>query len=408
MLIQSAIFFAILVTCVLLRTAYASYVWRDEGLFILVALAGVACRIAVGIINHYVGPLPGAEIDAAFYDGQARVVAQTVHLGGEYVLAIGRVGYSSILAAGYIVGGDHYLVPTLINIVFFTEFLLLVYALARRFCSVNGARVVVALTALYPTGLIYTSVPLREAPLMWGLVLYISGLVGVYERRYSLANWRIVLGMGFTVWLHDGFALALVLVPIAFWFRYGELPAWKRALALSSAVILIGGVFFKFAGFFQKLPSNPALLLQPEFLAAIRQRKTSYGISYGVFTPTWGGILGAIPVVLFGFIAAPFPFWLKGFADLPKAVEGIMSLVLTIWAVAAAARPAPKPVAQRRRFLLAMFMFLVMVFAIGSGNSGIAARHRAKFIWIPALLIFSAGRQEQLAGVATAGRPAGH
>jgi len=371
---------------VLVRIVYTG-ARRNDHVLIAVLFVSALLRVFVGVVNREFGPLPGAEVDAVVYDQYAQYVAHVFRADGRFVFLTGRMGYSSLLGVFYILGGYHYLIPTLVNVAYTTEFLILVYGLGRFWGDVAVARATVTLSAFYPTSVIYTSVALREAPLLWGLALYIMGLVNYYEGRARLVNWRVILGLAQMVWLHDGFALALLLIPVASWFRHGRRPVWLRGAVILGAMVVVGVAFWQAAALFQKLPSNPLELMDPQFLVQIRERKTSYGVGYGEIEPTWWGIVKAVPLLVFAFIAAPFPAWVHGAGVLPKVIEGIYSLGLSVWASLATWRLRQSPDGKRAALLFWMFVFLVGIFAMGTGNTGIAARHRAKFVWMPMLLI---------------------
>lgn len=371
---------------VLVRILMATHRGRDHVLFAVLLLAALT-RVLIGILNNQVGPLPGAEVDAITYGEYARHIAQVFRAEGYFEFLVGRMGYSSLLAGFYVLGGYHYLIPTFVNLACFIEFLLLVYALAVRIGDRSVGRAVVILTAFYPTGLIYTSVALREAPLMFGLALYVTGLIDYYERKQPLANWKLLVGFVVMVWLHDGFALALGAVPFVAWFRYEDRPAWLRTAVILAAMGLVAVVFWQAGVLFRKLPSNPLTLADPAFLAALHEHKTSYGITYGHVQPTWTGVISSVPVLLYGFVASPFPVWAQGIGDLPKLAEGLYSLVLTMWALAATWGGRKDRRSTERLVLMAIFLVLLASFAMGTANTGIAARHRAKFIWLPITMI---------------------
>jgi hypothetical protein len=372
---------------VVLRLIHQSRTQGDPVLGFILIVAAIS-RAGVGLVNHYLGPLPGAKIDAIWFDETARTLALVPSGPSNFVIELGRAGYSSILAVFYMIGGYHFFLPTLVNTIFIIEFLILVYRIGQNLGGPQVARVTAFCAALYPTSLVYTAVPLREAPLLWALALYVHTLIQYYDGERRLINLRLFASLGFLVWLHDGFALAIFLIPIALWFKNNHLSVGRRALFLGAgaAVILVA-----FAGAltyfdFRKMPADPAKLLDPEWLARMREVKSAYGVGYGAFEPTWGGIVKSAPLLLFAFVASPFPIWWQSMGELPKLAEGVLSLVLTVAACITAYQASAHVNFTKRKFILAMFLYLVFVFAMGTGNTGIAARHRAKFIWMPILL----------------------
>lgn len=370
---------------------------HDDGILATIIAFGILTRLLVAVLNEYYGPLPGAQVDAVYYDAAARSIAGEFAATGHFTIYTGRFGYSSMLAALYIVGGDGFLLPATLNLVFVTEFLLLVHWLGVTLGSKDAGRAGVLFAALYPTSILYTAVPLREAWLLWAFALFVTGLVRYYEDMGHLLGPRTVLGFAALILVHDGFAPVLFLIAAAAWLKHDETPIWKRGLVLAAAALLMGVVFWNLSGMFRKLPDDPRLLLDPAFLAEIRAWKTSYGVGYGAVEPTWTGIAKAIPLLVFAFLAAPFPAWIRSAADIPKAVEGLVALGVSVAGVLAVLSARDVEFRRRTKLLLVVFGFIVLLFAVGTGNTGLAARHRAKFIWIPGLLValrlFHAGKE---------------
>ena len=364
-----------------------------RGDLLLAALLGSAlvARLLVGAINSTYGPLPGAEVDAVYYETLAQSITEEFHRTGSLALEVGREGYSSLLAIFFIIGGYHQMIAPLVNALFFIEFCFIVYGLVERWSSRRTARLLVAFSCFYPTVLLYTSVPLREAQLLWGLALFVSGVAAYYEGDSLPVNWRVLLGFGWLVWLHDGFAVVLFLIPITMWFKYNHRSVALRLIVggIMGALVLFG--FLQLDFLFRKLPEDPSKLLDAEFFADLRMRKTSYGVAYGEISPTWGSLLKQLPVMVFAFLAAPFPLWARSPMDLAKMAEGILYLSTSVAALASIAWIRSRPRRRRAAMVLAWFGFLVVVFALGTGNTGIAARHRAKFVWMPALVLSIAG-----------------
>ena len=376
---------------VVLRLVHLSRSKADPVLgFILVGAA--ISRAGIGLVNYYLGPLPGARIDAIWFDETARTLALVPSGPSSFVIELGRAGYSSILAVFYMIGGYHFFLPTMINLIFTIEFLILVYRIGLNLGGYPVARITALCAALYPTSMVYTSVPLREAPLLWGLALYVHTLLQYYDGQRRLLSARLLFSLAFLVWLHDGFALAIFLIPIALWFKNSHLSVGRRALFLGAGAAVILAAFAGALTFFEfrKMPADPAMLLDPEWLARMREVKSAYGVGYGAFEPTWRGILTSAPLLLFAFVASPFPIWWESMSELPKLFEGLLSLFLTLTACVTVYYASGDVTYGKRKFLLSMFLFLVFVFAMGTGNTGIAARHRAKFIWMPILLTAAA------------------
>ena len=128
---ESFVLLASLALYIYVRAAWSARAHGDEWLFAIIA-AAAALRVAVGIINQEMGPLPGAEIDAVAYSSYGREIAAAARAGEGFTFEFGRFGYASMLAVFHLLGGDSYLIPTFVNAVFFVEFLLIVYGLATE------------------------------------------------------------------------------------------------------------------------------------------------------------------------------------------------------------------------------------------------------------------------------------
>ena len=154
---------------------------RDDPVLGLILVGVALSRVSIGLVNHYLGPLPGAQIDAIMFEDTARSMAATPTGTIDFVVEAGKYGYSSLLAAFYLLGGYHFFTPTLVNLVFTLEFVIIVYSIGRDWGGPLVGRVASACAAFYPTSMIYTSVPLREAPLLWAFALYVRALLDYFD-----------------------------------------------------------------------------------------------------------------------------------------------------------------------------------------------------------------------------------
>jgi hypothetical protein len=356
----------------------------------VILLVAALTRAVVGAINVYWGPLPGAEIDAVLYDGLATSYADQLVTTGHPVIQFGRFGYSTLLSFFYAIDGRNIAIPTLVNIYFVVFWLVCVYRLIREVTDKGRALQATALAAIYPTCMLYTAVPLREAPLMTGLGLTILTLVRWWTHRGSLFTWQMLLGIVLLVWLHSGFIFLPVFFGMLFWYRQvkGQYPtvAALRTTAVGILGLGAGIMFLKLGGLLPKLPADPLDIFSLQFLANFRSYKASYGTGYLGFVPSsWLGMIAFVPLATIAFLFSPTPLDLiqgGGFSDLVKFADSALFFVMVILSVRGWRRttdPARRDIAG---LLLLLFLFLAFVFAMGTANMGIAIRHRAKFAWI--------------------------
>jgi 4-amino-4-deoxy-L-arabinose transferase-like glycosyltransferase len=173
--------------------------------------------------------------DAYRYDFTARALADGlgyVHLDG-YPTAFWPPGYSLLVAALYVVFGQHILAAQMLNVVLGTATVGLVYLLGRRLAGHTTALVAAAIVACWPSLIFFTGVTLSE------IVFTFFALLGVWLVTSRMAQGRhlaLLLASGFVFGfaaLIRGQALLLPLVVAPYWLCSGvRWPAIGRSLAL--------------------------------------------------------------------------------------------------------------------------------------------------------------------------------
>ena len=372
---------------------------RDQWLVWVACLAALA-RLLVAALNAYVGPLPGAEVDAVDYESFAYEVARTYEQKGQFVLASGRWGYGSLVGTLYILGGRSLAFPTLLNLVFALHFFTLIYRTAALLGSRRSARMAVLAAAFYPTSLFYGSVPLREQLLMWGLALFLYGVVNYVLDRDRIVNWRIAIGWVFSTWLNSGFVFIGFLLPFVWWLkasdsrRYFTTPGRLVFRAVGAFVLLsiLTSAFFIFGGILDKVPERPTDLMDLDALSAMRARKASYGTGYLGYVPgSWGGFVLSLPLMILSFLFSPTPYEvILGSGSLVEGVKMLDSLsflAMGLLSWQSIRNGIRTPRSKLCWVLVALLGLLVVVFSVGTANVGIAIRHRAKFAWLFLMVI---------------------
>lgn len=372
---------------------------RDR-ILVAILVATALSRVLVGFLNRAIGPFPGAEVDAVDYENRAYEIASLYHQTGHYSWDPGRFGYSSIIALAYVIGGRNFLIPTLVNLIFLLYFLGLVYSIALLLGTPQRARIATLASAFFPMSILYTSVPLREAPLMWGLALFFYGVVLFFLRKARLFNGRVLLSLSFTTWLHTGFIFLGFLLPFFWWLRGWHEGVYQRhrekvflhALGAVLVVLLLFGAFLKFGRNLPKFPKDPSQLFNLAHLAQMRQYKASYGTGYMGYVPkTWLGVVLCLPLWEARFLFSPTP--LDVIRSGRPAFEGLKMMdsvlffimILLAWKSLRAAWQSGQ--SQWCWVILMVLGMLLFTFAVGTANMGIAIRHRSKFAWIFLLMI---------------------
>lgn len=365
-----------------------------------ILIATALSRILMGSLNRAIGPFPGAEVDAVDYENRAYDIASLYFQTGHYSWDPGRFGYSSIIALAYVIGKRHFLLPTLANLIFLLHFLILVYSIALLLGTPERARIVTLASAFFPMSVLYTSVPLREAPLMWGLALFFQGIILFFLQAAPLFSGRILLSLCFMTWLHTGFIFLGLLLPFFWWLKGWHAGIYRRhkekiflhAAGAIVALLVLMAAFLNFGRNLPKFPKDPVQLFSLAQLAQMREYKSSYGTGYmGNVPKTWGGILLYIPLWELRFLFSPTP--MDVIRSGRPAFEAIkmwdsllfLGMMILAWRSLREARKLGK--SQWLWVILPFLALLLFTFSVGTANMGIAIRHRSKFAWIFLLII---------------------
>jgi hypothetical protein len=374
------------------------YLKTRDGVLVLILLLTALLRLIVGSVNIEWGPLPGAEVDAVHYESLATEIAERYSVTGDFSIRAGRDGYASLLAVPYAVGGHNALLPTLVNLIFSLHFVVLVYGACRLLGNRRAARLAAFGAAAYPTLVVYTAVPMREAILVWCLALWLYGTIEYTQRNATLINWRVLVGSALATFLHAGFFALAALLPFVSLIRNRRASSRKHSLLEPSArafgaallTILMVLTFMQLAPLLEKAPDDGAEVASVEYINDQRERKSSYGTGYVESVPEGPRFLLAVPALVVHFLLSPTPIdalRIGSPAEAFKALDSTMFLVMLVAGAVAMRRAFRRGSAGAALLIGGTLAALILLFALGTANVGIAIRHRAKFSWLFLMII---------------------
>jgi 4-amino-4-deoxy-L-arabinose transferase-like glycosyltransferase len=203
----------------------------------LVVGLAFALRLAWVLVTQW-HPLP--DDDAFRYDFTARALANGqgyIHLTGTPT-AFWPPGYPVLLATAYVLFGQHVIVAQLLNVLFATGTVWLVYLIGRRLFGHAPALLGAGIVACFPSLIFLTGVTLSETAFTFLalLAIYLVIMHGQQEAlrldtRASRGHLLLLLSAGLVLGLAAltrGQALLLPLVLIPFWLRAGS--GWMRVV----------------------------------------------------------------------------------------------------------------------------------------------------------------------------------
>jgi hypothetical protein len=389
-------FISLIFICVFIAI-FAFMKTRDSVLVCILILAALL-RLGVGLLNIEWGPLPGAEVDAVHYESLATDIAKKYSSTGDFSIRTGRDGYASLLAVPYAVGGHNAVLPTLLNLIFSLHFVAVVYQACRLLGTRRAARLAALGAAAYPTLVVYTAVPMREAILVWCLALWVYGTIAFIQRKASLLNWRVVVGSAVATFLHAGFFVLAALLPFVWLIRAGRGAGGNHRLGESAArvfgvallTIIMVLTFLRLAPLLEKVPDQASDVTSVDYINELRERKSSYGTGYVDSVPTGPGFFLAVPALVFNFLLSPTPLDALRTGSLTEAFKALDSILFLIMlgAGAISVRRALRGGDSRAALLVGgSLVVFFLLFAVGTANVGIAIRHRAKFSWMLLMII---------------------
>ena len=398
---------AVLLTAVLgltiLFLAFSPRTGRLVPVFPLLVLLAVVVRLVVGAANLSYGPFPGAETDAVTFEEFGARLADAWGQG-RFRLFNWSFNFVNVVAVLYLVAGRVPLLITLLNALLVVLTMVNVVAILRAL-EIPQRRfwLPLAFIAVYPAGVLYSAVPLREAIIVLGLSIYLRGLL---EAPVG-AEWRRVrtwVGILLTFIFHTGM---IVLVPLTFLMPVLRAAAvrdqlrarrtWPRiagALVLLVACVMLANNYLYLA----RIPKVSRVFaaqggFQAEALQLVQAGKVRGEGSYELHFPNTGMPVAdavlVMPEAAGRLLFSPLP-WEAGFSfgELFKLLDVLIQLVLVVLLVATL-RQRSSP--SELRVPLAVVVVLALVFGFGTGNDGVAIRHRAKFTWAMAVVAAGAG-----------------
>lgn len=341
-----------------------------------VALALVAHLLA-GFLGHKFNFAP----DTRYYDRISLELANNWRLGYPYErLPFGKEGFIYMLAALYRVFGHYLIAGVVVNCVFASATLPVVYDTTRRLFGNDAARYVAPLMML-PAFLLWTSMLLRES----AIILLIAVAVNTAVRlSFSFGAGRFLLMAASLTILFTFRAnvalilLASILPALALSRREIVAGLGTGITAVALVLVLVVGAGIGYSGY--KLTSG-ASLEQLEGNRRSLSVTAESGFSEGADVSTPKGALTYLPVGLINFMLGPFPWQMTNLGQLLALPDVLLWLGL----MPALRRGTIEGVRKTRRKSLVLLMpaaLVAVMLSLVIGNFGTAVRERIQVVVI--------------------------
>jgi hypothetical protein len=298
-------------------------------------------------------------------------------------------GYFYIVALLFYVFGRWSFLPGVCNAIVGAAVVWLVYDTAKRLTGESPVALLAArLVAFFPSLILWSAVGIRDVWVLFFIVLAIRETAVLHEKFSTTALVRGLLALLALTQFRSYLLFALALpILISFLIRGGRHFVRNTTLAM---LLALGVVYADTAAGFRVIGGR--LSIEQQLQALQDMRRWSASSAESGFAPdadisTPAGALAFLPVGLFYFVFAPFPWMLGSIRQIVAAPE----MLYWYWLLPSTIRGVRAMLRHRARqslFLLLTLISLSIGYAIGQGNIGTMFRHRAQVL--PIFLLFAA------------------
>lgn len=351
----------------------------------IIIMAAFIIRASLALINVYVSPLPDSQADAASFERWGWIWAQNLKEGVPVNLHINKL-YPYIIAVIYFFTGRSPLLIHSLNVLLGTLIVYNVYRIGCKIFDHNAARIAAVITCFYPTLILYSAITLREVEVVYPLTLFMWWFVNWFEKNKTSDLIKSVIAIMVSGIFHAAM-LSLLVVPlgVALWRIIRSFLKIKMVTLTKlfiTSITCLGAVIF-----LNKNMGNPyghTLDFIHVFRSNAARGRTAY--LSGLELTSFVDLFKYMPSMVVNFLYGPF-FWNAYTSkDILGVLDGLLLLSLTIFSIAGL-----KKISRDKNFghvavLVGVLGVGILVFSLGTSNYGTAVRHRAKFVWLLAIL----------------------
>lgn len=351
--------------------ALSQYVHRPETVVFLT----LAVRFPAVVLTTLAGVNPSGQHDAVRFERQASGIAQDILNGSFELSELLSPVWGHFLSVYWFLPGPSAFYGRLGNAILGALAIYNVYLLARYYHSHRAGVISVAPMIFFPSYNAVQSSLLRESLTLFCITTACRVLaIRDHTRRHSVA----VLVAGVAIWValrmrpanRIIYATALLAGVIVYLYEADVIS--RRFLGLSALVALPASVL-----------AIPFVRRGIAYLNDIRLHRSGGRTVYlaDVFPQTIPEFVAFTWVGAMYFLYTPFPWQVSGAMDLVVAIEALIGLGFTGFAVSGARHFARRdlPVAGA---ILVGFLVAIVLYGMGTVNYGTGMRHRQMFMWV--------------------------
>ena len=371
-------------------------VWtkKHRYLFNILLIAFIVRAVPVILSQYDLLTLPDTTSDGWTFHSIATTISRVYGLSiipNYFTINATENGYhdiAKVLSVFYSIFGESYMMASGVSVALGTASVYLIYRLSLMLWDQYSAKKAAWLAALFPSLILYSTVPLREVYSVFFLLIAIIGVVKFLNKNSFLSFIQIIFGFWAASEFHGpliigGFIfIAFVLINSIkkeLFNLYRLKINWYFLLVIVSFFFTVVLYLFNFYeilyfGKFKDL-SNIDLSLR---LANVRIVGASEYPSWLILDKNFT-LFPKIIIKIFYFLYSPFIWDIKIISHLIGLMDSFLYVVLTIYIFKNWREIWANPIT---RVLIIIFIGYIIIYGIGVGNVGTAIRHRSKFVFI--------------------------
>ena len=352
-----------------------------------IILVSAVVRLIFILIHTFFHPLPDSGQDAM---GIERLAWSWAKEGFEnifeYFPGYNSFFYTWLIALIYSIFGRVILVIQSLSLLFGVGSVILVWLIGKKIWDETTANKCAWITALFPTLILYSALPLREVYNSFFLLLAIWGLVGWYRDRnikyFLIAISGFICASFFHAVLLIGGIAFLLLVGISSFKKSlillikGKINIFAVVISLMlfsfSYLYLSNNIYIPYLGKFEQMIDVNWL----KFSINVRMRgEASY--------PEWLMINSFLEIIYKGIIRvfyllySPFPWQITKLSHLIGVFDSILYILVSYYICLNFNKIWNDDCLKLILFILIGYLF---IYGLGVSNFGAGIRHRSKFI----------------------------
>lgn len=350
--------------------------------------AAFGLRLAAALVHRFGTPLPDSGADAVSFERIGWEWAQMGWgaLGGNF--GLGSTLYTWTVSVVYLVFGREALLLQTLNVAMGTGVVALAYLAASHLWNGSAARMTGWFVALWPSLILYSAIPLREAFFTFGLALATLGAVLWIARGSTRGFLLAFAGAGIATAYHGAGVvalLALILASVASVVRAlvtarPSLP--RRALELGGLAAALAAAWVVADEPLDHVGGASMFTVETISARMALAQNADSGYLESLRADSWFDVAWQTPLRMAYFLFSPMVWDIEKASYLVGFFDAVLYLVVIISLARASPRLRKVPAAW---FVAGLALLLLVALALNTLNAGTALRHRAKLA--PLLLV---------------------